>query len=159
MWIELSIPESNLTLVNVNDLVEVTFDVLPDVRVQGHIAWISADIDGQTRMIKGRAVVPNTELLLKQGMFCHISLFSEEHGRALFVSVDALHTLNDKPFVFVKLADDLYEARRIIPGGKDGGTLEVLEGLSPHEEVVVQHSFTLKSEFLKSRLGAGCVDE
>jgi hypothetical protein len=37
--------------------------------------------------------------------------------------------------------------------------LEVLEGLSPHEAVVVNHSFTLKSEFLKSRLGVGCVHE
>jgi cobalt-zinc-cadmium efflux system membrane fusion protein len=92
-------------------------------------------------------------------MFCRISLFSEEHTGALFVSVDALHTLGDKPFVFVKLSDDLYEARRILTGSKERGTLEVLAGLSPHEEVVVKHSFTLKSEFLKSRLGVGCVDE
>jgi cobalt-zinc-cadmium efflux system membrane fusion protein len=159
MWIELSIPESNLNLVTVNDRVEVTFDVLPEVSVRGDITWISADIDERTRMLKGRAVVPNTGFLLKQGMFCRISLLSEEHTGALFVSVDALHTLGDKPFVFVKLADDLYEARRILAGGKERGTLEILAGLSPHEEVVVEHSFTLKSEFLKSRLGVGCVDE
>jgi cobalt-zinc-cadmium efflux system membrane fusion protein len=159
LWIELSIPESNSTLVKVNDLVEVTFDVLPEMRVRGHITWISADIDERTRMLKGRAVVPNAELLLKQGMFCRISLLSEEHTKVLFVSVDALHTLGDKPFVFVKLSDDLYEARRILTGGKERGILEILAGLSPHEEVVVKHSFTLKSEFLKSRLGVGCVDE
>ena len=159
MWVELSIPESSLNRVTVNDLVEVTFDVLPEVSVRGHITWISAGIDERTRMIKGRAVVPNTEGLLKHGMFCRINLLPEEHPGVLFVSVDALHTLNDKPFVFVKLSNDLYEARRILTGGKDKGTLEVLEGLSPHEEVVVKHSFTLKSEFLKSRLGVGCVDE
>jgi cobalt-zinc-cadmium efflux system membrane fusion protein len=159
MWIELSIPESNLNLVKINDLVEVIFDVLSDLNVQGHITLISTDIDERTRMIKGRAVVPNADFLLKQGMFCHINLLSLKYTGALFVSVDALHTLNKKPFVFVKLSDDLYEARRVMTGSKNRGTLEVLDGLSPHEEVVVNHSFTLKSEFLKSRLGAGCVDE
>ena len=59
MWIELSIPEINLNRVIVNDLVEVTFDVLPEVSVRGHITWISPGIDERTRMIKGRAVVPN----------------------------------------------------------------------------------------------------
>jgi cobalt-zinc-cadmium efflux system membrane fusion protein len=159
MWVEISIPENNLNLVKVNDPVEVTLDVLPEVSVRGHISWVSADIDERTRMIKGRAVVPNTQFLLKQGMFCHINLLSDKPTGALFVSENALHTLNEKPFVFVKLSDDLYEARRITTGNKSRGALEILEGLSPHEEVVVNHSFTLKSEFLKSRLGAGCVDD
>jgi len=159
MWVELSIPENNLNLVKINDPVEVTFDVLPKVSVRGHITWVSADIDERTRMIKGRAVVPNTQFLLKQGMFCHINLLSDKPTGSLFVSENALHTLNEKPFVFVKLSDDLYEARRITTGSKNRGALEILDGLAPHEQVVVNHSFTLKSEFLKSRLGAGCVDE
>lgn len=159
MWIELSIPESSLNRVKVSDLVEVTFDVLPELSVRGQVTWIAANIDERTRMLKGRAVVPNTGLQLKQGMFCRVHLLSEEHAAALFISVDALQTLNKKPFVFVKLSDDLYEARRIAAGGRDRGVLEILEGISPHEEVVVKHSFTLKAEFFKSRLGAGCVDE
>jgi hypothetical protein len=44
-------------------------------------------------------------------------------------------------------------------GRKDRGKLEIREGVAHYEEIVVNHSFTLKSEFLKSRLGAGCVDE
>ena len=159
MWVELSIPESNLSLVKINDPVEVTCDVLPDVNVRGHITWISTGIDERTRMIKGRAVVPNTAFQLKQGMFCHIHLLSEKHTGSLFISADALHTLHNKPFVFVKLSDDLYEARRIIAGSNNRGTVEILDGLSPQESVVVDHSFTLKSELLKSRLGVGCVDE
>jgi cobalt-zinc-cadmium efflux system membrane fusion protein len=77
----------------------------------------------------------------------------------LFAPADALHRFNEKNFVFVKLSDDLYEARRINGSKKNGGVLEILEGVVPNEELVVNHSFTLKSEFLKSRLGAGCVDE
>ena len=44
-------------------------------------------------------------------------------------------------------------------GVNDGATIAIMNGLEPQDEIVVAHSFTLKSEFLKSRLGAGCVDE
>ena len=77
----------------------------------------------------------------------------------MFVPVNALHKFEETPFVFVKLEDDLYEARRVLVGSKDRGKVEIIEGLSYQEELVVNHSFTLKAEFLKSRLGAGCVDE
>ncbi|MCK5512891.1 MAG: efflux RND transporter periplasmic adaptor subunit [Deltaproteobacteria bacterium] len=159
MWIELSVPEDRLSLVKVNDPIEANFDVLPGVSVRGRLVWLSSSIDEQTRMMKARAVVPNSDTLLKHGMFGHITLLSEGSSKVMFVPADALHNLDGKPFVFVKLSDDLYEARRVNVGREDRGKLEIREGVAHHEEIVVKHSFTLKSEFLKSRLGAGCVDE
>jgi hypothetical protein len=44
-------------------------------------------------------------------------------------------------------------------GAKNGVYVEILSGLVPEDQVVAAHSFTVKSEFLKARLGAGCVDE
>jgi len=63
------------------------------------------------------------------------------------------------PLVFVKLADDLFEARAVRLGTKFKGRLEVLEGVKAQEPVVVAGSFPLKSQLLISRLGAGCADE
>ena len=37
--------------------------------------------------------------------------------------------------------------------------IAILAGLTEAEEVVTGGSFTMKTEFLKSRLGAGCVDD
>jgi cobalt-zinc-cadmium efflux system membrane fusion protein len=159
MWIELSVPENNLSLLKVNDPIEANFDVLPGVKIRGRLVWLSSSIDERTRMMKARAVVPNSTSQLKHGMFGHIRLLSEESTKVLIAPGDALHRFNEKDFVFVKLSDDLYEARRINGSKKEGGVLEILEGVVPNEELVVNHSFTLKSEFLKSRLGAGCVDE
>jgi cobalt-zinc-cadmium efflux system membrane fusion protein len=159
MWIELSVPEDRISLVKVNDPIEANFDVLPGVSIRGQLVWLSSSIDERTRMMKARAVIPNTASQLKHGMFGKISILSEESSKVLFAPGDALHRFNEKNIVFIKLSDDLYEARRINGSKKDGGVLELLEGVAPHEELVVNHSFTLKSEFLKSRLGAGCVDE
>ena len=159
MWIELSVPENRFSLLKVNDPIEATFDVLPGVSVRGRLIWLSSSIDERTRMMKSRAVVPNADSMLKHGMFGQISLLSERSSETLFVPVNALHKFDETPFVFVKLEDDLYEARRVLVGSKDRGKVEIIEGLSYQEELVVNHSFTLKAEFLKSRLGAGCVDE
>ena len=92
-------------------------------------------------------------------MFGQARILPQRALEGLRVPTDALHRFDGVPFVFVKLARDLYEIRRVDLGGTGGGSAEILEGVLPHEEIVVTHSFTLKSEFLKSRLGAGCVDE
>jgi hypothetical protein len=41
-------------------------------------------------------------------------------------------------------------------GESDKENIEIFKGLSPLDELVVDGSFTLKSELLKSKFGEGC---
>lgn len=161
MWLELSIPEDRSAHVSAGDSVEAIFDVLPGMRIYGTVAWVSAGIDEQTRMLKGRAVVPNPDMKLKHGMFGQVHVVSKRLNTGLYVPVEALHRFGPdrSEFVFTKAADDLFEVRRVYMGAKNGKYAEILKGLTPEDQVVSAHSFTVKSEFLKARLGAGCVDE
>ena len=54
---------------------------------------------------------------------------------------------------------DLFEVRPVTLGAKHDGQIEVTAGLQPDDLVVIAGAFALKSQFLISRLGAGCVDE
>lgn len=161
MWLELSIPEDRIALVSVGDSVEASFDVLPGTRIYGKLTWVSAGIDEQTRMLKSRAVVPNPDMKLKHGMFGQVRVASRRLTTGLYVPVESLHRFGPErsEFVFTKVADDLFEVRRVDMGAKNGKYVEILNGLLPEDQVVAAHSFTVKSEFLKARLGAGCVDE
>ena len=161
MWLELSIPEDRIPLVAVGDSVETTFDVLTATRIRGRLTWLAAGIDEQTRMLKARAVVPNPSMTLKHGMFGQVRVVSERLLTGLYVPAESLHRFGpDRAgFVFTKVTDDLFEVRRVDVGGRNGEHVEILAGLKPEEQVVAAHSFTVKSEFLKARLGAGCVDE
>ncbi len=67
--------------------------------------------------------------------------------------------MEGKTFVFVKLAEDLFDARVVRIGAKFDGKVEIVEGLKLQEVVAVNHVFPLKSAFLISRLGAGCADD
>jgi RND family efflux transporter, MFP subunit len=159
MWLELSIPEYMLSSLKVGNTVEASFNSLPGTRLRGDLIWVASNIEEESRMLKARAMVKNPDLLLKHGMFGQVSLLPEQFNNVLYVPVESIQRFNKKSFLFVKLSDDLYEIRSIVPGSRNGDKIEILDGVSIHEKVVVAGSFTLKSEFLKSRLGAGCVDE
>jgi cobalt-zinc-cadmium efflux system membrane fusion protein len=92
-------------------------------------------------------------------MFGKVSLLPEQSNKGLYVPVESIQRFNKKSFLFVKLSDDLYEIRRVVLGSRNDDKIEILEGISLHEKIVAAGSFTLRSEFLKSRLGEGCVDE
>jgi len=159
MWLELSIPEDSLHTLTVGDSVEATFNALPKEIVRGQLTWLSSSIDEQSRMMKARAIIPNKGALLKHGMFGQVKILPKRNLEGLQVPVAALQRYNGIPFIFIKLANDLYEIRRVELGGQNSEIVEIVKGVLPHEEVVVTHSFTIKSEFLKSRLGAGCVHQ
>ena len=60
--------------------------------------------------------------------------------------------------VFVRLAQDVFETRRVRVGLSDGAFVELLEGVEPGEPVATTGSFLLKTETLKGSIGAGCCD-
>lgn len=161
MWLELSIPEDYINHVSVGDSVEATFETMSEKRIQGEVTWVSTGIDEQTRMLKGRAVVPNPDRTLKHGMFGQADVASKHLVAGLYVPIESLHRLGPERsgYVFTREADDLFEVRRVNTGAKKGKYVEILAGLRPEDQVVTAHSFTVKSEFLKARLGAGCVDD
>jgi membrane fusion protein, heavy metal efflux system len=158
MWLELSIPEDMLSFFKLGNTVEASFNSLPGKKMHGDLIWLASSIEEESRMLKARAIVNNPDFLLKHGMFGKSSLLSEQSNKGLYVPVESIQRFNKKSFLFVKLSDDLYEIRRVVPGSRHDDKIEILEGVSLHEQVVVTGSFTLKSEFLKSRLGEGCVD-
>ena len=159
MWLELSIPEHMLSSFKVGNIVEASFNSLPGIKLRGDLIWMASNIEEESRMLKARAMVKNQKLLLRHGLFGQVSLLSEQFNKVLYVPVESIQRFNKNSFLFVKLSEDLYEIRSIVLGSRNGDKIEILDGVSVHEKVVVAGSFTLKSEFLKSRLGAGCVDE
>jgi cobalt-zinc-cadmium efflux system membrane fusion protein len=159
MWLELSIPEREVSRVAVGQEVVATFDLHPGLEARGRVTWVGSSIDPETRMVKARAEVANSGLQLRHGMFGRARTGPTQGSETIWVPDDAVQYVDEQPFVFARLADDLFELRKVAIGGSSVGRIAVTAGLDPDDEIVVTHSFTLKSELLKSRLGAGCVDD
>lgn len=159
MWISLSIPADKASLITTGCQVETIIPNLPGEAVTGRLQWIDTSIDERTRMVKARAVVPNQNGQLKSGMFGESNVAVGSMSRALRVPNSAVQRYERQPYVFVKLEDDLYDLRRVALGNKSDTATDIVAGIQPKERIVVAGTFTVMSEYLKSRLGAGCVDD
>lgn len=159
MWLSLSIPANGAQLLESGLTVEATMSGLSGLTARGELTWINTAIDERSRMVRARAVVPNKDLRLKAGMFGEAQVFLSSSGPVLNVPADAVQQFENQPYVFVKHAEDLYGLRRVVVARSTDNVFAVTAGLLPNEPVIVEGAFTAMSEFLKSRLGAGCVDD
>jgi cobalt-zinc-cadmium efflux system membrane fusion protein len=86
----------------------------------------------------------------------------EEPGHAetgaVAVPAAAVQSIDGKSYVFVALEEDLFELRRVEAGPRRASDVVITAGLRPGEKVAASQGFALKSELLKSRLGASCAD-
>ncbi|MEK7780263.1 MAG: efflux RND transporter periplasmic adaptor subunit [Verrucomicrobiota bacterium] len=158
MWAMVNIPESLLSKVQIGQKVELTVESLPGQTFTGTLTWLSAKVDDRTRMARGRVEVSNADGKLKAQMFARARILTSSADRAVVVPQAALQNVSGTTVVFVKSSADIFEARPVQLGGKRDGRVEIVAGLKPDEQVVIAGSFALKSQFLISRLGAGCVD-
>jgi cobalt-zinc-cadmium efflux system membrane fusion protein len=158
MWAMLNIEESALARVKVGQPVELQVEALPGRTFKGKLTWIAAEVDERSRMARARAEVPNPDGALRARMFAKVRILARIAESAVLLPASAICAVQGKPFVFVKLEDDLFEARAVALGVRFSGQLEVLEGLKPQETVVVNHGFALRSQWFSSRMGAGCAD-
>lgn len=160
MWLSLSIPADRAGLVRQGLEVEASFLGVSSEPVRGPITWVNTSIDAKTRMMRARAVVHNGDRELSAGMFGDARVFVAATQSAVDVPRGAVQRFEDKSYVFVKLEDDLYSLRRVATVERPSKDLvAVVQGLRADEPVVATGAFTVMSEFLKSRLSAGCVDD
>ncbi|MEM6503882.1 MAG: efflux RND transporter periplasmic adaptor subunit [Planctomycetota bacterium] len=157
-WLMLSIPARYLTQIKTGQPVIARFDDLPGVEVRGEITWIDTAIDPRSRLVKARAVVTDDADRIKTGLFGRAVVVTGESQPATVVPRDSVQQHEGNSFVFVRDEADLYSLRRVSLGQSNGQTVEVLAGLTAADPVVTAGSFVVMSEFLKSRLGAGCAD-
>jgi cobalt-zinc-cadmium efflux system membrane fusion protein len=159
MWLELSIPSDQAAFIEPGMDIEATFDSLDGVAAKGALSWVATSIDEHSRMLKARAIVLNKERRMKSGMFGNAKLSIGEIGKTLRVPKDAVQRFEKNPYLFVKMDDDLYALQRVVLGNNISSEIDVIAGVREEDQIVVAGTFTVMSEFLKSRLGAGCVDD
>jgi cobalt-zinc-cadmium efflux system membrane fusion protein len=125
-------------------------------RHEGHDHGKKADLDDL--FAKGEPADPKDEKDDGHGHAEHPG--EQAHGGTETVAVPAaaVQSIDGKAYVFVALEDDLFELRRVEAGPRRASEVVIIAGLRPGEKVAASQGFALKSELLKSRLGASCAD-
>ncbi len=159
MWAMLNIPEKDVMRVKKGQKVEIVLDSMKTRVFEGTLTWVASEVDERTRMATGRVEIPNPGGLLKAQTFARARIIVKSSKRSVIIPMSSVQQVEGQPFAFVKLENDLYEARPVTIGAQHRKKFEILSGIAPLDQLVVKNSFVMKSQLLLSRLGAGCVDD
>ena len=159
LWVMIDVPQALSNRIAIGQPVRFTTERTSDEAALGTIAWISTAVDDETRTVKVRADVDNSDGRLLAGMFGQAAITIRESPTAISVPDEAVQWDGCCNMVFVRLAEDIFQPRKIKIGARKSGFSEILIGVLPGEVVATIGSHVLKSEILKSNLGAGCTCE
>ncbi len=158
MWLMLAVPQRDLVMLRVGLPISFGVDGLTGHSVAGKIDWISTEVDARARTVKARATLANEDGMLRANMFGRARIIVHDKDEVLTVPEAAIQTDGCCQLVFVRMADDLFQPRKITPGTRAGGHVEIMKGLAAGEPVVTTGSFLMKTEILKRNIGAGCCE-
>jgi membrane fusion protein, heavy metal efflux system len=158
MWAMLDVSEQEGFALEVGQPVTLTIDGAQTREFEGEITWISSKVDPRTRTVEVRAEIDNSDGKLRAHQFgrAQIEIAPEQAGVA--VPSSAVQRFNDGAVVFVRTRKATYEPRAVLPGRRDGDTVQVRGDLKVGEAVVTTGAFILKTELSRDSIGAGCCE-
>lgn len=136
----------------------VIVKAFPQEEFAGTVDFVSPSMSESSRTVKARINVPNPKGRLLAGMFAQVKVFIPGDQQVLAVPSKAVLEDEGRSFVFVHHEGDYWVRRPVIPGRTFAGMTEITTGLTGTEVVVANGAFLLKSDVLRSKMGAGCAD-
>lgn len=142
-----NLPARYLGRVKTGDFALVKVEPFPDREYSGGVVSVAPSIDPQTNTVAVRVRLSNERGELRAGLYATARIAVEIHAGALVVPEAAVVAEGDETFVFVVRSkdkeDEIVEKRAVVVGIRDGGRVEIKEGLQDHEAVVTTGAFGL----------------
>ncbi len=149
-------PGTVITTLDDTDLIKVDFDLpevylsrlapgltvrarsaaWPDQEFTGTVSSVDTRVDTVSRTIRVRSIMPNDNGYLRPGMFLTVTLLNDSI-ETLVIPERALIPERSVQYVFVVDDNQLVERRVVTIGRRRPGEVEILDGLSAGEMVIV----------------------
>ncbi|MBE6253002.1 MAG: efflux RND transporter periplasmic adaptor subunit [Bacteroidales bacterium] len=139
------ISESEYTKIRKGDKVSITVDAIPGQEFSGKVDRLYPTIDPATHTFKAEVVVPNTDRVLRPGMYARVTV-NFGTRRSVIVPDKALvkQEGTGTRFIYVLRADNTVSYLPVTVGRHIGQEYEVLSGLEEGARVVVKGQALLR---------------
>jgi membrane fusion protein, multidrug efflux system len=104
---------------------------------EGNMDFVDNRLDVATGTLRGRAVVPNTDLSILPGQFARIRVIGSAPYDALLLPDTAITNDQSRKIVFVVNKDNTVEMRPVTLGPLDQGLRVIRDGITKDDRVVV----------------------
>lgn len=162
VWIITEVYEQDMGLIKSGQSAQVTLDAYPGQTFNGKVGFIYPMLNPATRTVKVRVELQNPDGLLKPMMYAQLEIASQTHT-ALAVPRSSVLESGRRTLVLVDLGEGRFEPRPVKLGQRGAARVpaplphsghlwqsddmvEIREGLSEHERVVVSANFLLDAE-------------
>jgi len=141
---DVNLPAKQLGRIRENQQTRVTNVNLTDKVFSGKVVQVSPALDPTTRAFKATVRVENPEFALKPGMFVKVEIVVSRHENAVVISKDVIIARRQNKTVFVVDSNTAVE-RRITTGLENPAEVEITEGLSVNDRLVIKGFETLRN--------------
>ncbi len=118
----------------------------PEVTRSGTVDYVYPTVDAQTRTLTARLRFDNPDGVLKLNMFAEVQIHTKPAQNVIVVPREALIRTGLSERVVVALGGGRFRSVEVRSGQESESFVEILEGLSPDDEVVVSGQFLIDSE-------------
>lgn len=146
MKLDFSVPEVFMSTLEKGVEIEATTRAFPTETFRGTISSVSNRVDPVTRAIEARALIENPDLKLKPGMLMLVEL-QKSPRKTLVIPEESIVPEGSKNFVLVIQKDGeqtTAERREVEIGTRQYGKVEILNGLSEVQQVVVHGTLRVR---------------
>ncbi len=138
-----NILEKDISLLKSGMTAKIKTESFADKVFEGKISRISSSLELATRTLQTEIYVPNLNRMLKPGMFARIEIVLVEKPQTLVIPVSAAMEDGGSKFIFVVEGSQALR-RSIVTGYEQDQFMEVLEGVSEGDQVVVRGQESLR---------------
>ncbi len=142
VWIDANVFEKDLERVRLGQEVKVKVPAFPGSSFSGRVILVSSVVDPETRSVKVRTEVPNPDNRLKPDMFANVEIITDLHSTAISIPQSAVLKDGEKQVVFVADGNG-YKKREVTAGIASNDRVEIIEGLTAGDKVVVKGNYLL----------------
>ena len=159
VWVDVQVRETEAAELRVGTGADLEFATYPGRNYKGRVSFLYPTIAEQTRSVRARVSVANSEGRLKPGMYATVKLSSPSRS-ALTVPRAAVVQTGERAVVFVDQGKGALRPVDVETGRAAGDYVEILAGLTTGQRVVTSAQFLLDSEsnlaeVMKSMIGMG----
>lgn len=131
-----SIPEKDVPRLKIGQECIFKVEAFPGHEFKAQLSVIYPNLEERTRTLQAEALAPNSQLLLKPGMFARVAVNTDKATERVVVPITSLLYENNQVKAFV-VEDDKARGRLVRLGAKYGEYMEIVEGLKGGEQLVV----------------------
>ena len=134
--VEFSVPELDATRVRVGQAVELSVSAYRDRTFRGIVKFVSPTIDPETRTLRIRAHLDNSDQALRPGLFARVNMGVSRRAGITMVPEEALIQRSGGATLFKVLPDRRVQRIAVTTGSTKSGLVEVNGDIQPGDLVI-----------------------